>query len=106
MWRNYINKTKDTTEDGTIYLGTVYSSTLRSQETDTVTLEPYPLNTLKLRKAASVSIFLKKTDGTLYDGEVTVRTSVYRNDEYVDGTCNNGKGLTVDSVPGEIHYGN
>ena len=67
---------------GVKYLGTVYKSTLVSQEKDAVSLELYPLNSLNLRKAASLPVYLKKPDGTNFDGAVIVRAGVYRNGEY------------------------
>ena len=65
-----------------VYLGTVYQEDLVSQEKDAVTLELYPLNSLTLRKAASLPLYLKGPDGQPYSGEVTVRVGVYRNGVY------------------------
>ena len=45
-----------------VYLGTVYQEDLVSQEKDAVTLELYPLNSLTLRKAASLPLYLKAPD--------------------------------------------
>lgn len=68
--------------NGEVYLGTVYQEDLVSQEKDAVTLELYPLNSLTLRKAASLPLYLKGPDGLPYSGEVTVRVGVYRNGVY------------------------
>ncbi|MDY3712080.1 MAG: hypothetical protein SO044_06680 [Agathobaculum sp.] len=51
-----------------VYLGTVFQETLVSQEKDAVSLELYPLNSLVLRKAATLPIYLKNPDGTNYRG--------------------------------------
>lgn len=68
--------------DGEKYLGTVYQEDLVSQEKDAVSLELYPLNSLNLRKAATLPVYLKNPDGTNYSGAVTVRAGVYRNGVY------------------------
>lgn len=68
--------------DGELYLGTVYQDTLVSQEKDAVSLELYPLNSLELRKAATLPLYLKTPEGKDYDGEATVRVGVYRNGVY------------------------
>lgn len=68
--------------DGELYLGTVYQDTLVSQEKDAVSLELYPLNSLELRKAATLPLYLKAPDGSDYYGEATVRVGVYRNGVY------------------------
>lgn len=70
------------TVDGELYLGTVYQNTLVSQEKDAVSLELYPLNSLELRKAAALPLYLKTPEGKDYDGEATVRVGVYRNGVY------------------------
>ena len=74
---------------GEKYLGTVYQEDLVSQEKDAVSLELYPLNSLNLRKAATLPVYLKKPDGTNYDGAVTVRAGVYRNGVYCEDTMYN-----------------
>lgn len=68
---------------GTVYLGTVYQDTLKTQEADAVSSEPYPLNSLKLRAAASMPLKIKDENGKPYEGEVTIRGGVYRNGEYI-----------------------
>ena len=68
--------------DGELYLGTVYQDTLVSQEKDAVSLELYPLNSLELRKAATLPLYLKAPDGSDYYGDATVRVGVYRNGVY------------------------
>lgn len=67
---------------GELYLGTVYKSRLVSQEKDAVSLELYPLNSLELRKAATLPLYLKAPDGSDYYGDTTVRVGVYRNGVY------------------------
>ncbi len=70
------------TVDGEVYLGTVYQENLVSQEKDAVSLELYPLNSLELRKVATLPLYLKTPDGKDYNGTATVRVGVYRNGEY------------------------
>lgn len=70
------------TAGGELYLGTVYQETLVSQEKDAVSLELYPLNSLELRKAATLPLYLKTPDGKDYEGNTTVRVGVYRNGVY------------------------
>ena len=70
------------TVDNELYLGTVYQETLVSQEKDAVSLELYPLNSLTLRKAATLPLYLKTPDGKDYKGTATVRVGVYRNGVY------------------------
>lgn len=65
--------------DGEIYLGTVYRSKLASQEQDASSLELYPVNTLTLRKVATLPLSLNNPDGTPFNGTATVRAGVYRN---------------------------
>lgn len=65
--------------DGEIYLGTVYRSKLVSQEQDAASLELYPVNTLTLRKVATLPLSLNNSDGTPFNGTATVRAGVYRN---------------------------
>lgn len=65
-----------------VYLGTVYQNRLVTQEKDAVSLELYPLNSLTLRKVATLPLYLKTPDGADYSGEATVRVGVYRNGEY------------------------
>lgn len=71
--------------DGEKYLGTVYNEDLVSQEKDAVSLELYPLNSMTLRKAASVPVYLKMPNGRPYTGTVQVRAGVYRNGEWLEG---------------------
>lgn len=81
--------------DKDIYLGTVYHSRLVSQEKDAVSLELYPLNSLTLRKAATLPVYLLDEEGDPFNGNVTVRAGVYRNGTY----CAEAKfGSTVDNV--------
>lgn len=70
------------TVDGEVYLGTVYQNRLVTQEKDAVSLELYPLNSLTLRKVATLPLYLKTPDGMDYSGEAMVRVGVYRNGEY------------------------
>ena len=87
---------------GEKYLGTVYQSNLVSQERDAVSLELYPLNTITMRKAATLPVYLKNPDGTPFTGQVKIRAGVYRNGEwceeaYVDPKNNLGNlGKTED----------
>ncbi len=71
--------------DGKTYLGTIYQDELRSQEKEAASLELYPLNSLKLREAGSLPIYLNKPNGTAYSGDVSVRFGVFRNGLYCDG---------------------
>lgn len=52
-----------------------------------MSLELYPLNSLTLRKAGSLPIYLKNPDGTDYNGTVQVRVGVYRNGEWCEEAC-------------------
>lgn len=85
---------------GDKYLGTVYNSALVSQEKDAVSLELYPLNSLNLRKAASLPVYLKKPDGTKYTGGVKVRAGVYRNGVYCADALYNTTGKATDNAAG------
>ena len=69
---------------GEKYMGTVYHEDLVSQEKDAVSLELYPLNSITMRKAGSLPIYLKNPDGTDYNGTVQVRVGVYRNGEWCE----------------------
>ena len=81
--------------DDDMYLGTVYHSRLVSQEKDAVSLELYPLNSLTLRKTATLPIYLLDEEGEPFDGNVTVRAGVYRNGIY----CADAKyGNTAENV--------
>ncbi|MEN6639564.1 MAG: cell wall anchor protein, partial [Smithella sp.] len=67
---------------GSVWLGTIYQSSLLSGERDATRLQLYPLNAFKLRQAAKVEIHLQKPDGSPYTGSVTLRGGVYKNDGY------------------------
>ena len=88
---------------GEKYLGTVYQEDLVSQEKDAVSLELYPLNSLNLRKAATLPVYLKKPDGTNYDGAVTVRAGVYRNGVYCEDTMYNTAHRRRHGQRGHVH---
>jgi len=64
------------------YLGTIYNRSLVSSEADSTKLQLYPVNTLRLRRAAQAEIYLKTPDGKPYVGNVTFRGGVYRQGEY------------------------
>ena len=85
------------------YLGTVYKEDLVSQEKDAVSLELYPLNTLNLRKAATLPVYLKNPDGTNYNGDVTVRAGVYRNGVYCPDAMYNTS-FDPATIPGTQDY--
>ena len=65
-----------------VYTGTFFASEIKSGEGDPGELEVYPCNNLSLRRAAYAYAYLKKTDGTPYTGNVTVRAGVYVNNTY------------------------
>lgn len=67
------------------YLGTIYNRSLVSSEADSTKLQLYPVNTLRLRRAAQAEIYLKNPDGTPYaNQQVIFRGGVYRQGEYCD----------------------
>lgn len=69
-------------KDGITYLGTYYQEGLVSGEADSTKLALYPCNNMKLQQAAYAALYLKKPDGTPYQGNVTLRAGVYVNDVY------------------------
>lgn len=80
------SEVREDNEDVT-YLGIIYNRDLTSSEADSTKLQLYPVNTLRLRRAAQAEIFLKNPDGTPYVGQVTFRGGVYRAGEYCTGTA-------------------
>ena len=84
------SETEDPDNPGSeiIWMGTIYHNDLVSSEADSTKLQLYPVNTLQLRRAAQVDLYLKKPDGAPYAGEVIFRGGVYREGVYCigDGT--------------------
>ncbi|MBE5056856.1 S-layer homology domain-containing protein [Pseudoflavonifractor sp. DSM 107456] len=87
--------------DDEVYLGTVYQNRLVTQEKDAVSLELYPLNSLTLRKVATLPLYLKTPDGADYSGEATVRVGVYRNGEYCPDARYSLKKEQAAALPGD-----
>lgn len=84
--------------DGSVWLGTIYHESLLSGERDATRLQLYPLNTFHLRRAARVEIYLKKPDGSPYEGSLTLRGGVYKNDGY----CQDA-GILGNALPDVTH---
>ena len=87
--------------DGVTYLGTYYGANLASGEADSTKLELYPCNNIKLRQAAYSALYLKKPDGTPYQGSVTIRGGVYVNSEYCGGALFAPQGAGAVNQSGE-----
>lgn len=85
----YCNSVADDGEDeDVVFLGVIRNQSLVSSEADSTKLQLYPVNTLRLRRAAQAEIFLKNPDGTPYANQkVTFRGGVYRQGEYCTGTA-------------------
>ena len=72
-----INLSSGSGED--LYLGTLYQKDLMSQEGNAAYNELYPQNNFKLRRAATLKLYIKDADGKPYTGEMTYRGAVYKN---------------------------
>ena len=68
-----------------IWMGTIYHSDLVSSEADSTKLQLYPVNTIQLRRATQVDLYLKDEDGRPYAGDIIFRGGVYREGEYCIG---------------------
>lgn len=77
----------DGDDENVIFLGVIRNQSLTSSEADSTKLQLYPVNTIRLRRAAQAEIYLKNPDGTPYVGQVTFRGGVYRQGEYCTGTA-------------------
>ncbi|WP_195976403.1 OmpL47-type beta-barrel domain-containing protein [Hydrogeniiclostridium mannosilyticum] len=80
---------------GKTYMGTFTQSTLASGEQDSSQMGLYPVNNIRLREPAHVVFYLKKPDGTPYEGSLTYRGGVYKNGEYCAPSEISGEGKTV-----------
>ncbi|MFR9309727.1 OmpL47-type beta-barrel domain-containing protein [Hydrogeniiclostridium mannosilyticum] len=80
---------------GKTYMGTFTQSTLASGEQDSSQMGLYPVNNIRLREPAHVVFYLKKPDGTPYEGSLTYRGGVYKNGEYCVNSEISGEGKTV-----------
>ena len=69
-------------QDGQIYVGTIYPNKLQSGERDIASLQLYPTNNLRLRSISSTTLTFRNPDGSAYNGTVTLRAGVYKNDIY------------------------
>jgi uncharacterized repeat protein (TIGR02543 family) len=83
------------TYDEKTYIGTITAESLASGEQDASKMGLYPVNNLRLREPANVTFYLKKPDGTPYEGELTYRGGVYKNGEYCEASEISGEGKTV-----------
>lgn len=83
------------------YLGTIYNSKLVSSEADSTKLQLYPVNTLQLRRAAYVDLYLKNPDGSNYTGSVTLTGGVYRQGEYCSTGSVDGVLMGLQERPGQ-----
>ena len=72
------------TNNNTVYVGTIYHDALLSGERDSTKLELYPMNTFSLRQVAVADFYLKQPDGNPFEGDVTVHAGVYKNGTYCE----------------------
>lgn len=80
-------------------MATIKNSALSSGERDAAKLQLYPLNSITLRPAAEVELYLVEPDGTPYANQsVTLRGGVYLADLYAEGTM-------MGSKPGDLRPG-
>lgn len=68
--------------DGALYLGTLYQRNLVSGERDSTALLLYPLNYFKLRRVATVDLFLKNEEGVPYSGDLCLTGGVMKEGRY------------------------
>ena len=64
------------------YVGTILNKSLDTGERDVASLQLYACNNVRLRKITKVTMVFRNTDGTAYNGEMTVHGGVYKNDIY------------------------
>ena len=64
------------------YVGTLLRKHLDSGERDVASLQLYACNNLRLRRINKVTLVFRNTDGTAYNGDVTIHGGVYKNDLY------------------------
>ena len=68
--------------DGNVYVGTIYAGNLVSGEKDDPPLMLYPCNNLYMSAVSNAALTFLKPDGSAYNGEVTLRAGVYKNNIY------------------------
>lgn len=68
--------------DGNVYVGTIYAGNLVSGEKDDPPLLLYPCNNLHMSAVSNATLTFLKPDGSAYNGEVTLRAGVYKNNIY------------------------
>ena len=68
--------------DGKTYVGTLFQSDLQTGEQDVASLQLYPCNNMRLREISNATLTFLNPDGTKYNGAVTIRGGVYKNDVY------------------------
>ena len=68
--------------DGNVYVGTIYAGNLVSGENDDPPLLLYPCNNLYMSAVSNATLTFLKPDGSAYNGEVTLRAGVYKNNIY------------------------
>ena len=87
--------------DGKTYLGTLYQSSLVSGEGDATKLALYPLNTVKLREAATLELYVKDENGApLKNKQLTINGGVYKNGVYCPDACFTAQAGAPASTPG------
>ncbi|WP_066499262.1 S-layer homology domain-containing protein [Abyssisolibacter fermentans] len=84
--------------NGNVYLGTVYNNNLKTKEQDATKNKLYPLNIAELRPVTKPSIALTTKDGSVYDGNVTLRGGVYKNRQYCESALINDHDGKVDQT--------
>lgn len=80
-----------------LYLGTLYMKDLVTQEGNSAYNELYPQNNFKLRKAATLELYIKDVDGKPYTGDITYRGAVYKNGKLCADTMT-GATQVVDGI--------
>ncbi|MGX8691730.1 MAG: hypothetical protein ACSW70_03900, partial [Eubacteriales bacterium] len=68
--------------NGETYVGSLYSGELVSGERDVASLRLYACNNVRMRTISKATLTLLKPDGKAYNGTVTLRGGVYKNNIY------------------------
>ena len=70
------------TYDGETYVASLLPGNLVSGERDVTSLQLYACNNVRLRTISRATLIFLKPDGTAYNGSVTLRGGVYKNNIY------------------------
>ncbi|MGX8720069.1 MAG: hypothetical protein ACSW79_03160, partial [Eubacteriales bacterium] len=70
------------TYDGETYVASLLPGNLVSGERDVTSLQLYACNNVRLRTISKATLIFLKPDGTAYNGSVTLRGGVYKNNRY------------------------